>query len=106
MSTIDTSQLLTQLRAAAAAAQSQAVPAQEAGADAKFSSLLTNSINQVNSMQQESQGLKESFQLGDPNVTLPQVMIAGAKANLAFQTMVHTRNKMVEAYQEIMRMQV
>lgn len=107
MNTIDTSQLLGQLRAAAAQAQGQSQPAQPAtGGGENFSSLLTQSIDKVNEMQTESKELKTAFQLGDPNVSLPDVMMAGNKASLAFQAMTTTRNKMVEAYQEIMRMQV
>jgi len=109
MNTIDTSQLLVQLRAAATAAAGQ--PAQPAGAaeqtsGANFSSLLSQSIDKVNASEQESSALKEAFQMGDPNVTLPQVALAGAKAKLSFEAMLQVRNKMVEAYQEVMRMQV
>ena len=48
----------------------------------------------------------KAFEMGDPNVTLPEVMIAKSKAGLAFEGMVQVRNKMIDAYQEIMRMQV
>lgn len=109
MSTINTSQLLMQLRTAAAQARGEAqggaaVPA-SAGGD-NFSSLLSQSINKVNAMQQEAAGLTRAFEMGDANVTLPEVMIAKSKAGLAFEGMVQVRNKVVEAYQEIMRMQV
>jgi len=106
MNTIDTSQLLTQLRVAAAQAQSEPVkPAEQAGGD-NFSSLLTESIDKVNELSSESGALKKAFETGDPNVDLPQVMIASNKAGLAFDAMVQVRNKVVEAYQEIMRMPV
>lgn len=108
MSTIDTSQLLVQLRAAAAQAQSTTAPTAEVGqaGDANFTSLLKQSIDNVNSIQQESGAVKQAFELGDPSVSLPQAMIAGSKAKIAFQSMVTVRNKVVEAYQEIMRMPV
>jgi flagellar hook-basal body complex protein FliE len=105
MNKIDTSQLLMQLRAAAAQAGNK--PQETTGAQAaNFSSMLTQSIDKVNSVQQEASTLTKAFEMGDPNVTLPQVMIAKSKAGLSFDAMVTVRNKMVEAYQEIMRMQV
>ncbi len=109
MNTIDTNQLLMQLRTAAAQAKGPAVaaPAQtEQAGGANFSSLLTQSIDKVNSLQQTAGVQTRAFEMGDPNVSLPEVMIAKSKAGLAFEGMVQVRNKMVEAYQEVMRMQV
>lgn len=110
MNSIDTSQLLSQLRAVAAQAQSAPVAPLDSAVTASqatnFSSLLSNSIESVNNMSQNASKLTTAFELGDPNVTLPQVMVAKAKAGIAFDGMVTVRNKMVEAYQEIMRMQV
>ncbi len=108
MNTIDTSQLLMQLRAAAAQAgikPQAAEPAATPVAD-NFSSLLSQSIGKVNEMQNHAGDLTRAFEMGNPNVSLPEVMIAKSKAGLAFEGMVQVRNKVVEAYQEIMRMQV
>ena len=57
-------------------------------------------------MEKSSNNLASEFEMGNPNVTLPEVMIAKAKAGIAFEGMVQVRNKMVESYQEIMRMPV
>ena len=108
MNTIDTNQLLMQLRAAAAQARMpDAAPAPlEQGGGANFSSLLSQSIGKVNEMQQSAGTKTRAFEMGDPNISLPEVMIAKSKAGLAFEGMVQVRNKMIDAYQEIMRMQV
>lgn len=117
MNTINTNQLLTQLRAAAAQAQgpqaenAAAGPAAAANPAQKnegvsFSSLIEESLDKVNALQEQSGDLKTKFQMGDPNVSLPEVALAGQKAGVAFQTTLHVRNKVVEAYKEIMRMQV
>jgi flagellar hook-basal body complex protein FliE len=106
MNNIDTSQLLTQLRAAAAQARTDKPAEPEQVTGDNFSSLLTQSLDKVNEMQEHSGKMKTAFELGDPNVSLPQVMIASSKANLAFQATLQVRNKVVEAYQEIMRMPV
>lgn len=107
MNNIDTSQLLSQLRMAAAQARNQTPAAETVQAPGdKFSSLLLESINKVNSLQQTSGQLQDSFQLGREGVSLTDVMIAKGKASIAFEGMVQVRNKVVDAYQEIMRMQV
>ena len=84
---------------------------QEAGAAApaqptNFSQVLAASLDQVNAMQQESVGLKTAYEIGDPSVDLPDVMISMQKASLAFEATVEVRNKFLSAYQEIMNMQV
>ncbi|MCK9530864.1 MAG: flagellar hook-basal body complex protein FliE [Hydrogenophaga sp.] len=110
MNTIDSSQLLAQLRLATAQAKGAGVlPAADASAGtagASFSSVLKQSIDTVNGMQQTAGELKQSFELGTAGVGLSDVMLATSKAQLGFQAMVQVRNKVVEAYQEIMRMPV
>lgn len=112
MNTIDSSQLLAQLRLATAQAKGAGVlpaadasPADAAGG-ASFSTALKQSIDMVNGMQQDAGQLKQSFELGAPGVALSDVMLASNKAQLGFQAMVQVRNRVVEAYQEIMRMPV
>ena len=50
--------------------------------------------------------MQQAFDANDPNVNLQEVMVSLQKANLSFQTMVQVRNRLVNAYQEIMNMQV
>ncbi|MGM0827176.1 MAG: flagellar hook-basal body complex protein FliE [Bacillota bacterium] len=68
-----------------------------------FSQLLKKSIDEVNSMQVQSDQMTEKLVRGE-NVDLHQVMIASQKASITLQTTMEVRNKVVEAYQEIMRM--
>ena len=44
--------------------------------------------------------------MGDPNTNLQDVMISMQKSTIAFQQTIQVRNKLVQAYQEIMNMQV
>lgn len=106
MNTIDTNQLLMQLRAAASVARGTPAPVADENAGANFSTFLRESIGQVNAMQQQATDMKNAVSAGDTSVSLAETMIAASKAELGFQTMVQTRNKLVDAYQEIMRMQV
>ena len=60
----------------------------------------------MNEAQQSSGELKRAFELGESNVDLAQVMIASQKANVSFQAMVQVRNKLVEAYKDVMNMPI
>jgi flagellar hook-basal body complex protein FliE len=71
-----------------------------------FSDALKSSLDQVNNMQKSSEQLGKNFAMGDDSVSLSDVMIAGQKANIAFQATVQVRNKLVSAYQDMMNMQV
>lgn len=70
----------------------------------QFSGFLKDALNQVNTQEQEVQQLNESFLIGEADVH--QVAIASQKAAIGLQLTSQIRNKVIEAYQEIMRMQV
>ena len=59
----------------------------------------------MNQTQIESDKLTEKLALGQ-DVDLHQVMIASQKASITTQLTLEVRNKAIEAYQEMMRMQV
>lgn len=71
-----------------------------------FSELFANAIDSVNSAQQHSSELRQAYELGTDGVSLTQVMLAAEKSSVAFQAMVQVRNRLVEAYKEIMNMPV
>jgi len=108
MSEIDVSQVLSQMRAMAAQAQARpnAAAATENTQGVNFSNMLKQSVEAVNSTQQQAGKLSQAFQAGDPNTDLAQVMVALQKASVSFEAMTQVRNKLVDAYKEIMRMQV
>ena len=72
----------------------------------QFSNHLKSAIDSVNSVQQESAQLSTAFVQGEPGVDITQVMIAMEKSSISFQALTQVRNKMVEAYREVMNMQV
>lgn len=108
MSDINITQVLAQMRAMAARAESMPAvsntPAQGAN-KMDFGALLKKSIDAVNETQLQAGKLSDAFDAGDPNVDLPQVMVALQKANVSFEAMVQVRKKLVAAYNEIMHMQ-
>jgi flagellar hook-basal body complex protein FliE len=71
-----------------------------------FANVLKSSLDAVNRVQQESAKLSQDFSLGDPNTNLHDVMIAMQKSTITFQQAVQVRNRLVQAYHEIMNMQV
>ena len=71
-----------------------------------FSALLKMALDNVNSLQKTSSELQTAVELGDPKVTLAQAMIASNKSSVAFEATVQVRNRLVEAYKEVMAMPV
>lgn len=108
MADIDVNQLMVQMRAMAAAAQTSTVapPMADAVQGGGFADLLKQSVEQVNSAQGESRSLANAFAKGDPNTDLTEVMVAMQKASLSFAAMTQVRNKLVQAYQDVMNMPV
>lgn len=72
----------------------------------KFSDLLSNAVNGVNEAQKASSAMKTAYEQGDPNVSITQVMIQSQKASVAFDAVTQVRNRVVKAYEEIMKMPV
>lgn len=70
-----------------------------------FSSFLNNALDKVNELQLQSNEYKKLLATGTID-NLHDITIAAEKANIALQLTLSIRNKVVEAYQEIMRMQV
>jgi flagellar hook-basal body complex protein FliE len=109
MTTIDVNSLLLQMRRISAQTEMPAIRGVgETGAAQKgaFGDLLKQSIEGVNQTQQKASQLSTAFERGDPGVDLAQVMIQGQKADLSFNAMTQVRNKMVDAYKEIMQMSI
>lgn len=75
------------------------------GGTKNFGEFLTDALGEVNKLQASS--AKASFDLAAGNLQdLSQVTIAAEKANIALQLTMQVRNKMIDAYQEVMRMTV
>jgi len=75
------------------------------GSGSTFESMLGNFVREVNAQQNLAAGAVNGLLSGD-NVSLHQAMIAMQEAGVSFQLMVEVRNKLLESYQELMRMQI
>ena len=100
---MNVNQVLAQIRAYSRMQEANATaPAQTTN----FSQVLAASLDQVSALQQDASRMKTSYEIGDPSIDLPEVMISMQKASLAFEATVEVRNKLLSAYQEVMNMQV
>ncbi len=106
MSSMQISQVLAEMRALQARASgiSETPAAQAQPAD--FANLMKNSVDHVASMQNQATALADAFEAGDKSVDLTRVMLEAQKASLAFRAMTEVRNKLVDAYQQVMNMPV
>ncbi len=77
----------------------------EGGAGASFGDAMIKALGQVNKLQQQADDMAVKLATGDVE-DVHKAMIAMNKARLAFDFTLQVRNKVIEAYQEIMRMQV
>ncbi len=71
-----------------------------------FGETLQGAVNQVNELQQTSAELATAYEQGDPNVDISRVMVASQKSEVAFQSTVQVRNRVVQAYEDIMNMPI
>lgn len=70
-----------------------------------FGSVLKNAIQDINKLQTDADKTIAKVQLEDAS-SIHEAMIALEKAGISFQVMMQVRNKILDAYQEVMRMQV
>jgi flagellar hook-basal body complex protein FliE len=85
----------------------QAIGGAQSGAatGGSFQNLLSNFVGEVNAQQGAANDAITGLMSGK-NVSLHQAMISMQEASVSFQMMVEVRNKLLDSYQELMRMQV
>lgn len=71
-----------------------------------FTDTLRDAINGVNDAQKNAGNLAQAFELGDPRAGLASVMVAAQQSQVAFRATVEVRNRLVQAYQDILSMPV
>jgi flagellar hook-basal body complex protein FliE len=71
-----------------------------------MASSFTNALASVSDMQSQAQQLQKEVQMQNPDVSMEEAMVAMQKAQIGFQATLHVRNRMVQAYSDIMNMQV
>ena len=71
-----------------------------------FAGAMQQALKTVSAQQTESSRLQREVTLGNPEVSLEETMVAMQKAQIGFQATLQVRNRLVQAYSEIMNMQV
>jgi len=111
MSSMQIQQVLSEMRALQARAtgiSNENVPSGAAGSvqPTDFANLLKNSVDHIASMQNQATSMASAYESGDKSVDLTKVMLEVQKASLAFHAMTEVRNKLVDAYTQVMAMSV
>ncbi|MCK9609163.1 MAG: flagellar hook-basal body complex protein FliE [Methylomonas sp.] len=101
MSDINVNQVLAQMRTMSIEAGSKPAAGNGTG---EFAAMLKDSIDAVNQTQKTAGKLSTAFETGQSDVSLAEVMIASQKASVSFQAMLQVRNKLVDAYKDVMSM--
>jgi flagellar hook-basal body complex protein FliE len=71
-----------------------------------FQAALGNALDAVSKSQNDATEMQRQVQLDNPTVSLEQTMVAMQKSQIGFQATMQVRNKLVQAYSDIMNMQV
>jgi flagellar hook-basal body complex protein FliE len=101
---IDRSNLLQQVRGASPA--TEAAPNGSVGAPAEgFSGALKQALDGVSASQQKAEDMSSAYEKGEVTV-IAKVMLARQEAGVAFEATLQVRNRLLSAYQDIMRMGV
>jgi flagellar hook-basal body complex protein FliE len=80
--------------------------ADKAAPTADFQNALTQALRGVSQTQSQASQMQRAVQLGDPAVSLEETMVTMQKAQIGFQATLQVRNRLVQAYSDIMNMQV
>ena len=100
------SQVLAEMRALQARASGISEAPAAAAQPSEFANLMKTSLDHVAGMQNQATALADAYESGDKSIDLTKVMLEVQKASLAFKAMTEVRNKLVDAYTQVMNMSV
>ncbi len=106
MNEIRIDNVIAQMRTVAAQSGLNAMGEQSNAQHAGFSSLLKDTLEQINRRQHKASDLAQSLERGEAGVDISNVMVEMQKARIAFEAAVQVRNRLISAYQDIMNMPV
>jgi flagellar hook-basal body complex protein FliE len=99
---VDRSQLLQQVRTPGQGAEA---PAEASGPAGGFANALGKALSEVSATQNKAERLSDAYQRGEVT-DVAKVMLARQEAGVAFEATLQVRNRLLSAYQDIMRMGV
>ena len=110
MSSMQIQQVLAEMRAlqtrATGVSGLSADLAPSAAQPSDFANLLKNSVDHISDMSNQATAMSQAYEAGDKSVDLTKVMLEVQKAGLAFRAMTEVRNKLLDAYSQVMNMSV
>jgi flagellar hook-basal body complex protein FliE len=95
-----------QAAVARAGLQANGMPRTEPSEGGGFRTAMADALKGVSQSQFEAQKLQRELSLDNPNVSVEQTMMAMQKAQIGFQATLQVRNRLAQAYSDIMNMQV
>lgn len=84
----------------------QSAPAQSVKPTNEFGQVFSKALSNVNELQLDAAAKRTAVETGSKEVSLVEAMVAAQKSSIAFEATVQVRNKMVEAYKEVMSMSI
>lgn len=105
----DITEMLSKIREISNKSQVFAGSPNAAAAPKSFDDVMSvakSAFTEVNHLQAQSEKVRDAYISGDSSVSMSQVVMASEKSKLAFEGLVTVRNKILEAYKEIMNMPV
>jgi flagellar hook-basal body complex protein FliE len=106
MSSMQIQQVLAEMRSLQARASGVGESPVAAAQPSDFANLMKNSVDHVAAMENQATSLANAYEAGDKSVDLTKVMLEVQKAGLAFHAMTEVRNKLIDAYTQVMNMSV
>ena len=102
---VDQTQALRDLRQAGGPSGTGAAASPAQPQDGSFAGTLRNAVDEVSAAQRRSSDITAAYEQGQVT-DVAQVMLARQEAGVAFEATLQVRNKLLSAYQDIMRMGV
>jgi flagellar hook-basal body complex protein FliE len=103
---VEINKVLSQMRALSSELTPQPQASSMPANGVNFGDVLRQSIDSVSAQQSAAQTLVTRFEAGAPDVSVAEVMVAMQKSSLSFTAMNEVRNRLVDAYQQIMNMPI
>ena len=104
MSNLEINKVLAQMRSMSTEMQPQNTTPVDG--ENSFGEVMMDAVKGVSDRQMAASDMGVAFQQGTTDASVAEVMVAMQKASLSFQAMTEVRNKLVDAYQEIMNMPI
>ncbi len=104
MSNLEINRVLAQMRTLSSELQPTQKSEEVAGAN--FGDVMKQAVDKVSEQQGVASDMMTGFENGTSDASLAEVMVSMQKASLSFQAMTEVRNKLIDAYHEVMNMPI